>query len=171
MSNTDISRLLGEMWRNASQTEKAPYVEQEERERAVYKEEIRKWRESQARVDAASRTSHHSVQKMADDSQLGGMTVKPAASPTVGVAYENFDHSSSASPYEPIRLHNGQEEFGATEIDNRIFRPYGHRQTMHGYDDLRRPVYRPYTEPLYHVYSAYPTQGKLFVRLGWLTAY
>mmetsp|Transcript_42533 Transcript_42533/g.102862 ORF Transcript_42533/g.102862 Transcript_42533/m.102862 type:complete len:104 (+) Transcript_42533:31-342(+) len=34
MSNTDVSRLLGEMWRNASPRERSPYVEQEERERA-----------------------------------------------------------------------------------------------------------------------------------------
>eukprot|EP00549_Striatella_unipunctata_P016146 CAMPEP_0118716136 /NCGR_PEP_ID=MMETSP0800-20121206/27317_1 /TAXON_ID=210618 ORGANISM="Striatella unipunctata, Strain CCMP2910" /NCGR_SAMPLE_ID=MMETSP0800 /ASSEMBLY_ACC=CAM_ASM_000638 /LENGTH=197 /DNA_ID=CAMNT_0006622491 /DNA_START=209 /DNA_END=800 /DNA_ORIENTATION=+ len=38
MSNTDVSRLLGEMWRNASSRETTPYVEEEEKERAVYKE-------------------------------------------------------------------------------------------------------------------------------------
>ena len=62
MSNTDVSRLLGEMWRNAPPRERAPYVEQEERERAIYKENIRRWRENQARMDAASRTNHHSMQ-------------------------------------------------------------------------------------------------------------
>jgi hypothetical protein len=66
MSNTDVSRLLGEMWRNASPKERAPYVEQEKRERAVYKDEIQKWRDDQARMDAASRTSHQSVHKLAD---------------------------------------------------------------------------------------------------------
>ena len=29
MNNTDISRLLGEMWRNARKDEKRPYVEEE----------------------------------------------------------------------------------------------------------------------------------------------
>jgi len=61
MSNTDVSRLLGEMWRNASPKEKVPYREQEERERAHYKEEIKKFKDEQARADAASRTSHQSV--------------------------------------------------------------------------------------------------------------
>lgn len=32
MNNTDISRLLGEMWRNAHEDEKKPYVEEELRE-------------------------------------------------------------------------------------------------------------------------------------------
>ena len=51
MSNTDISRLLGEMWRNASPEECRPYREQEEKERAVYKAEIAKWRADQARIE------------------------------------------------------------------------------------------------------------------------
>ena len=68
MSNTDVSRLLGEMWRNASPKERAPYVEQEERERAVYKKAIASWRSEQAKLDAASRTSHRSVQQLVDHS-------------------------------------------------------------------------------------------------------
>ena len=32
MNNTDISRLLGEMWRNAQEDEKKPYVEAELKE-------------------------------------------------------------------------------------------------------------------------------------------
>jgi HMG (high mobility group) box len=58
MSNTDVSRLLGEMWRNASKEEKAPYQEQEEIERAEYKEIIKKWRadySKQAKQEAAAR--------------------------------------------------------------------------------------------------------------------
>ena len=66
MSNTDVSRLLGEMWRNASKRERAPFCEQEERERAIYKRDIARFRAEQARLDAASRTSHHNVQQMGD---------------------------------------------------------------------------------------------------------
>lgn len=59
MSNTDVSRLLGEMWRNASAADRAPYVEEEERERAQYKEDIAMWRQEQAKRDTARRTPHH----------------------------------------------------------------------------------------------------------------
>lgn len=52
------------MWRNASQAERAPYVDQEEKERAVYKEQTKEWREKQAKADAATRTSHHVVQQI-----------------------------------------------------------------------------------------------------------
>jgi hypothetical protein len=61
MSNTDVSRLLGEMWRSAPEREKRPYVEMEERERATYKQETAAFKAQQARVDAASRTPHASM--------------------------------------------------------------------------------------------------------------
>ncbi len=66
MSNTDVSRLLGEMWRNAHPKEKLPYIQQEEEERNAYKEDIKRWKDEQSRLDAASRTSHQNVQMMAD---------------------------------------------------------------------------------------------------------
>jgi hypothetical protein len=62
MSNTDVSRLLGEMWRSASPKSKAPYVEREEVERSKYKIEIAKFNTDQARLDAASRTNHNRMQ-------------------------------------------------------------------------------------------------------------
>ena len=52
------------MWRNASQAERAPYVESEQHERAAYKEKVKQWREEQATADAASRTSHHMVHQV-----------------------------------------------------------------------------------------------------------
>lgn len=64
MANTDVSRLLGEMWRNASPKEKAPYVEEELRERAVYKKDIARFKANQAQLDEEGRTSHEDVQRM-----------------------------------------------------------------------------------------------------------
>ena len=52
MSNTDVSRLLGEMWRNASPSEKNPYIDEELRERSIYKAEIAKFRSEQAKREA-----------------------------------------------------------------------------------------------------------------------
>lgn len=47
MPNADISRLLGEMWRNASPSEKRPHLEREEEERRVYKAKMDKWKNNQ----------------------------------------------------------------------------------------------------------------------------
>jgi hypothetical protein len=49
------------MWRNASPAEKAPYIDEELNERAVYKEKIQKFREEQASLDAATRVTHQSA--------------------------------------------------------------------------------------------------------------
>lgn len=43
MSNTDVSRLLGEKWRDASDEEKLPYRREEEHGRFIYNQEIAKW--------------------------------------------------------------------------------------------------------------------------------
>ena len=61
VSNTDVSRLLGEIWRNASDAEKAPYVEAEIIERNKYKEVMKKWREEKAQFDAVVRTPHEAT--------------------------------------------------------------------------------------------------------------
>ena len=44
MPNADISRLLGEMWRNASPSVKQPHMEREEVERKLYKAKVEKWK-------------------------------------------------------------------------------------------------------------------------------
>lgn len=58
VQNTDISRLLGETWRNMSEAEKQPYVEREKVERSEYKEKMKRWKEKKDREDAAAKTSH-----------------------------------------------------------------------------------------------------------------
>ena len=55
MSNTDVSRLLGEMWRNASDEEKAPYRDEEEIERADYNARIKKFKADLAQQESAKR--------------------------------------------------------------------------------------------------------------------
>ena len=45
IKNTEVSRVLGEMWRNLSAEERAPFVERERKEREVYKVAIAEWRE------------------------------------------------------------------------------------------------------------------------------
>jgi len=44
MANTDVSRLLGELWRAASEEDKRPFVEQEKKEREKYKVAMEEWK-------------------------------------------------------------------------------------------------------------------------------
>lgn len=64
MKNTEVSRLLGEQWRNATDEERKPYIEKEREEREKYKVSIADWRENfekkkeEQRHLEASRLSH-----------------------------------------------------------------------------------------------------------------
>jgi hypothetical protein len=54
--NTEVSQILGEMWRNMSSEERLPFVDKEESERAAYKTKFAEWRaETEARADAERR--------------------------------------------------------------------------------------------------------------------
>jgi len=44
MANTDVSRLLGEVWRAASEEEKRPYIEKEKNDRERYKITMEEWK-------------------------------------------------------------------------------------------------------------------------------
>jgi len=50
--NTDVSRLLGEMWRNADPLERDPYIKEEAKERIEYKAKIAKFRNEQAKLES-----------------------------------------------------------------------------------------------------------------------
>jgi hypothetical protein len=57
MKNTEVSRLLGEMWRAASDDEKRPHVEKEKEEREKYKVAIADWRrENDLRIEKERKT-------------------------------------------------------------------------------------------------------------------
>ncbi len=47
MRNTEISRVLGEMWKKASAEERAPHIEREAAEREKYKVQMAKWKEEE----------------------------------------------------------------------------------------------------------------------------
>jgi membrane protein involved in colicin uptake len=139
MANTDISRLLGEMWRNASPRERAPYVEEEERERAIYKKDIAKFRADQAKEDAASRTSHQSVKRMSEYPMQ---------------AQEEAHHPSA-------------EEANAASQRARFFEEYRPEQIApvassdsHSLHEFRVPHYDPYAGPQYSSRSQPPGTGK-----------
>jgi len=71
MRNTEISRILGEMWKDASDEEKAPHIEREARERAKYKINIAKWRkEDLVRKEDAKKEQIEQQAKLAAQSQL-----------------------------------------------------------------------------------------------------
>lgn len=55
LKNTDISRILGQLWRSTSDEEKRPFVEREQIEREKYKEKMAAWREMKAQENEAKK--------------------------------------------------------------------------------------------------------------------
>jgi hypothetical protein len=140
MSNTDVSRLLGEMWRNASPTEKAPYVEQEEGERAAYKQEIKRWREGQAKADVASRANHTRVGKMQAEapvyeSFLDPFEYKPVCIHTIDEATKKADER----PFPSFALFKSNAE----NSPQRLFPTYDTRPSYHPASYRYQPFFQP----------------------------
>ena len=59
MKNTEISRILGDMWKNATDEEKRPYVEKEKAEREEYKVAMASWRKDFEAKQEAERIAQH----------------------------------------------------------------------------------------------------------------
>jgi hypothetical protein len=143
MGNTDVSRLLGEMWRNASEAERRPYIEQELVERAEYNETMKKFREEQARRDVSSRTSHREVKKLVEESH-GLHTGLPSH-----ITYD------ALVALEPLYIHSADE--AAKKVDERESfnsHPIPYHDALHG-ETLRQAAFfgnqgRRGDQPVYH---------------------
>ena len=122
------------MWRNASASIRAPYVEEEERERAVYKEKIREFNESQAKADAASRMNHTAVTRPYEEPPFMAVRVKSIEEAVqeadhrmlraAGHGGQSFDSTEDRSASEIYPLH-AADEVAWRPLDNRFLRPYG----------------------------------------------
>lgn len=51
LKNTEISRILGGLWRDTEEGEKKPFIEREEKERENYKERMSAWRKKKSKDD------------------------------------------------------------------------------------------------------------------------
>jgi len=63
LSNTDVSKELGRMWREMSETEKKPYVEQEKEEREKYMEEMAHYKAQIAEEEAREKKKKDDEQR------------------------------------------------------------------------------------------------------------
>lgn len=86
LKNTEISRILGQLWRKTADDEKRPFIEQEEVEREKYKERMSLWREKKAKADQ---------EKKERDAES---TAKAIAEKRLQAETETVSSSKSASP-------------------------------------------------------------------------
>lgn len=83
MKNTEVSRVLGEMWRNLTDEERRPFVDKEKSEREKYKVDIAEWRKQAEEKQEAQRKAQAVVPQAAPEQphaypeQYGVMGVPP----------------------------------------------------------------------------------------------
>jgi hypothetical protein len=81
--NTEISKLLGELWKKSPAHIRQPHIEREQRERESYKCRIAEWREKRQREE-----DHAKQQRIAVAEQYvqsGGMSLPTTSTTTQGV--------------------------------------------------------------------------------------
>lgn len=61
LKNTDISRLLGERWKQAPESERSPFIEREKKVRDVYNRDIAEWRKKKEEEEKAVREHRQKV--------------------------------------------------------------------------------------------------------------
>mmetsp|Transcript_16953 Transcript_16953/g.24138 ORF Transcript_16953/g.24138 Transcript_16953/m.24138 type:complete len:373 (+) Transcript_16953:101-1219(+) len=98
----DISKVLGEMWRNASEEEKRPYVEKELKLRAEYNENAKKWRRERDEQQAKERMEREAAIQIAIDNGTSEELIQAAQSPAQSrsVAESTEDTLSHQNPPE-----------------------------------------------------------------------
>jgi len=100
LKNTDISRILGNMWRDASEDEKRPYVEKEKAEREKYKIEMEQWKKEHAAKQEVERAAQHQQYTVpALDPTYGLVARSPYMDPYGMVTPSQYMPPHASNPY------------------------------------------------------------------------
>jgi hypothetical protein len=107
MKNTEISRLLGEMWRNAPEEDRKPHIDQEKAEREKYKVAIADWRkEYEAKKEEQRKQQAQQAaqwQQPAYNAEVG-----EASSPQMQYAQPSYMPPPGYAPYPPAPYSYGE---------------------------------------------------------------
>lgn len=100
MKNTEVSRMLGEMWRNAPEEDRRPHIEKEKEEREKYKVEIASWRkEFEAKAESQRQAQTDQTKYMA--TPFGGDQPNSSMYP-VSPAGMSYAPNVATAPIPPV---------------------------------------------------------------------
>lgn len=163
MRNTEISRILGEMWKNASHEEKSPHIEREAKERAKYKINIAKWRKEDSIQKEEAKKEQVEQAKLATQSQLNYQL--PPSTTALGTddsqSYSSQRSSQIQTPSQGLPTQEYyQGNFGYSDYHLHASQGYG--QPNQYYDNSLQQEQGAYYNNPYHrspddVYSSDPS--------------
>lgn len=138
MRNTEISRVLGEMWKESSDEQKNPHVEREARERATYKIDIANWRKEDSVRKESAKKEQIEQAKLAAQNQMHHLPSSTAP---------GVDDSHSYSSEHPPQGHSAPQGMPTQQ----------YYQGNYGYSDYHVPPSQGYGQT--SQYYEYPPQG------------
>lgn len=165
LKNTEISRVLGQMWKNAPEAERTPHIEHEKMEREKYKAEMATWREKEEERKALIREKN--------EEQLQNYTSRPPKvmyeERTEPIPLSVASHHNPASNDEHYgQYHNAYSGYypppsysyaGNSEVSHPHYNP-SHYQNWNSYsppEDERQGYYSddykpiPYDQDQHHI--------------------
>ena len=134
IKNTEISRMLGKMWREATDEVKRPYVIHEGKERKKYKYEVEKWKNSQKKFENTLHIKLVDNDERCNTSSNESDDSRPSTSepPNFGIP------ASSTSMFEQPPYYSSQPyPYAPYPYPHPFSHPY------YGYYDYSMPVYHP----------------------------
>lgn len=110
MKNTEISRILGDIWRNASEEERRPYMEKEREEREKYKVAVAEWKEeSDAKREADRKAQIEHSSMMMDPQQQPQMFAEPfgaVGGPFVYATFRKLESTDVPLPFSVLESYH-----------------------------------------------------------------
>lgn len=104
LQNTQISSLLGKVWKSLSEEERRPHVEREQREREQYHKDMAVWKKEREKEEEEMRERRQQVtnQYIQSSGMLEGVTAQampyPAMVPTAASGYADLSAGSQVMP-------------------------------------------------------------------------
>lgn len=152
MRNTEVSRILGDMWKNASEEERTPHIEREASERAKYKVEIAEWRKEDGERKEAEKKVQQEQAKFQQARQ-------PAPAPAPGPETPYYPPNSQTPNYSDAYNYSG----------------YGPPHSRGPYSNYMNPYppsqHQPPPHQGYYGYPPYPKQPEAESNHGYPPTY
>lgn len=138
MRNTEISRTLGQMWREASDEERAPHIEREAKEREKYKLEIAKWRIEDAQKKKEEKKEKIEQSRRSVVQQNTPQTYAPYVPPEFRAGESRY----SFPPSVPKQSHHPPSQHPQSSGTQNMHPPH-HDSTSYGpnYDYYQHPTH------------------------------
>ena len=162
MKNTEVSRILGDIWRNElSEEDKRPFFEQEERERAIYKSDMIEWKRQDAirkEHQKMSQAQDRIVQDRSTNGYCPSMSLPVEDTPLP--YYQEGLHGAQTNSYYNSQYHQSYQQRDYDPFPSHRPGPY-HTLNPDSHPSHHNEV--PDTNILNSQYISYPEQ----IQPGW----